>query len=348
MKSFRLNGLSLAAWAVWSVAVHCGFCVARSCDLCAVYNAEGAKGESSAGFSFTLAEQFVDYRTTLYEGDEFFPDKPSRLRSSVTHLVPAYSFTPWFGLSLNTPIVYRDYSRTDLRYAPSGIPSFGTERGTEFGLGDLSLIGRVRLIHLSEMKYGVTLNLLAGVKFPTGDTSRLDDELEQTRIFESFLPPGYPHDPLGHSVSGLHPHEITAGSGSFDGIFGLAFNSRYDRFFFNGQLQFYYRTEGDASFQYGNEILVSGGPGAFLWLSKQNTLSLQATATFEAHSRDSILGRKSGQTGGESWFVGPQLAFTHGRGLTAQMGVDVPVRIANNGLQIVPTYRLYAGLTLRF
>ena len=41
---------------------------AQSCDLCAVSSANGARGESGAGFLLTIAEQFIPYRTELLNG----------------------------------------------------------------------------------------------------------------------------------------------------------------------------------------------------------------------------------------------------------------------------------------
>lgn len=40
-------------------------------------------------------------------------------------------------------------------------------------------------------------------------------------------------------------------------------NSRLDRWFLNGQFQYYLRTEGD-DFEFGDELMVSDGPGAYV------------------------------------------------------------------------------------
>ncbi len=167
----------LNSWAATFLAALCACEFKSACDLCAVYNAEGAKGGSGAGFSFTVAEQFIDANTTRYEGTKFSPDQRSWMRTSVTQ---------------------------------------------------------------------------------------------------------------------------------------------------------------------------SGGPGMFVRLSQRNTLNLQAAASFEALGRDAISSRKSGNTGGESWFAGPRLAYTRAESLAATLGVDIPLRIENNGLQVVPAYRLHAGVTVRF
>src|SRR5438132_5852166 len=201
----------------------------RACELCAIYNAANALGQSSGGFFVSVAEQFVAYRTTQFEGQEVIVSNPSYLDSSLTHLVAGYNFSSSFGLNVNVPIGYFSFRRTDLRYSTTGPPVVFTEKGTEFGLSDAALIGRVTAFQKSTTQYGLIVNLLGGVKFPTGETERIKDEVAQARVFESLLPPGTPHDPLGHSITSVHEHQLALGSGSYDGIFGLTANARYRR-----------------------------------------------------------------------------------------------------------------------
>jgi hypothetical protein len=319
-----------------------------ACELCAIYNSSNALEKSGRGFLFTVAEQFISSHTTQLNGEEVRFTRPDYLDSSITHLVPGYNFSQLFGVSLNTPIVYRSFQRTDLRYSLTAPPVLFTEKGTEFGLGDLALIGRMTLFRKTQMKQGWVVNLLAGIKFPTGNTDRLKDEVEQARIFDSFVPPGTQHDPLGHSISGVHQSDISPGSGSFDGILGMTVNARWEKWIFNTQVQYYLRTEGESSFQYGDELMVSGGPGRYLLLRDELTLSLQVNAAYETEARDHLLGRESDQTGQSVWYLGPQLNLTWGRHSSANLGVDVPLLISNNGLQIVPDYRVHAGLTWQF
>jgi len=321
---------------------------AFGCELCAIYSADSARGTSSSGFLVSISEQFTAYRVTQFEGEEVpFPD-PDYLDNSITHIVPTYNFSPRFGLSLNVPIVYNSFERTDIRYFPPPRPPvFETERGSEFGLGDMALIGRGTVWQLDKMDYAITLNLLAGVKFPTGDSSRIEDEVEQARLFGLLLPPGTPHDPLGHSRSALHEHMISPGSGSWDGIFGVTLNTRWKRWFFNSQFQYYLRTEAE-DFEFGDEILISGGPGRYLVVHDEWTLGLQFSAFYETEARDKILGVKSDSTGMTAWYVGPQLALTWGEHLAANAGADFPLAIANNGLQKVPEFRIHGGISFRF
>src|ERR1051325_8239730 len=258
---------------------------AAACELCAIYSAGSAQGQSESGFLFTISEQYIPYRTPQLDGEEVSGSNPSYVDSSITHIVPGYNFTSWLGVSVNIPVTDLNFRRTDVRYSLTAPPVLITEKGNEFGLGDTALIGRVTVFEKKTMRYGLFVNLLGGVKFPTGDASRLDSEVVQARLFQSFLPPGTPHDPLGHSIASVHPHMLAFGSGSYDGVFGLIANGRWKRWFINGQFQYYLRTKGEAAFQYGNELIVSGGPGAYVFLGDSWTLSLQANAIYDTMTR---------------------------------------------------------------
>ena len=321
---------------------------ATACDLCAIYGANDARGGSSPGPLMTVAGLFVPFHTLQFEGEEVTSADPDFLDRAIIHLVPGYNFSKRFGLSLNLPVVDHSFQRSDVRYSLSGADVFFTERGRETGLGDLALIGRFAVLDVSLMKYGFAVNILGGVKFPTGDSERLKDEVEQALIFDARLPPGTPHDPLGHSRSAVHQHDVALGSGSFDGVLGLTLNSRWQRWFFNGQFQYYWRTEGESSFHYGNELMLSGGPGCYLWLHEAFTLSLQANVAYETRARDRLLGRVSDRTEATAWYGGPQILLTWGSHFSALAGADVPFRIENNGFQAVADYRIHGSVAWRF
>lgn len=319
-----------------------------ACDLCAVYRDGDTRGEYNPGLVLGVAEQFIPYRTAQVEGHEVTPGFREHVDSSITHVVVGYNFSRHFGISLNTPFTHFDFKRWDFRYpiAPPGQPI--VEEGTETGLGDLALIGRLAVFQKTTTDYSFLVNLLGGVKFPTGDDQRLEAEMEQTRIYDSLLPPNTPHDPLGHSISSVHQHALALGSGSFDGIFGVTANASYDRWFFDAQFQYYLRTEGSTGFRYGDELMLSGGPGALLLWNQTRTLALQANAVYDRMDRDQLGGRTSTRTGSTAWYLGPQLNFSWKAQLSANLGVDVPLSIDNGGYQSVPDYRLHGGVSWRF
>ena len=129
---------------------------------------------------------------------------------------------------------------------------------------------------------------------------------------------------------------------------GLTLNARWQRWFLNSQFQYYIRTEGESSFQYGNELMVSSGPGYYVLLNEKYTLSLQANVTNDNLARDRVLDRISNRTGWTAWYAGPQVALTMGEHFSMNAGVDVPLSIANHEKQVVPDYVVHAGLTWRF
>jgi len=328
-----------------AAAIVCFFTgLAPACELCTIYNTENAyatRPESSSGFVFTLSELYVPYETLQVEGRPF-PRSPffqsAFLDTSITHFVPGYNFSSQFGVSLNIPYVHRDFHRTE-------VTPFGRridERGTISDLGDTALIGRWTVFQRHKMDYTAMINLLGGVKFPTGDTARLEDERTQEILYQNAF--GKTH---AHAFGGVHEHDLSPGSCSFDGVFGATANLRWQRFFLNAQAQYYLRTEA-VDYQMGDLVIVSGGPGFYALLMGKTTLSIQANAFYEHQSSDRALGQINNQTGLTSWYFGPQLTFTCGEHFSANAGVDVPLSIYNRGIQDVPDYRVHGGVGWRF
>ncbi|MSU20189.1 MAG: hypothetical protein EXS30_02195 [Pedosphaera sp.] len=248
--------------------------------------------------------------------------------------MPGYNFTRHFGLSLNIPIISRSYRFYNQAAA---------REGSVAGLGDIALIGRWSAWQQTKKDYSVQLQLLGGVKFPTGGADFVRKDVEQEAFYNSFFPAGH-----SHAISGVHPHDLALGSGSFDGVVGTTLNLRWKRAFFTTEFQYYLRTEGESSFKYGDDLMVSGGPGYFFLLNERYSLSLQGNAVYETMARSEYFDRKSSQTGSTAWYFGPQLGLTMGNHFSARAGVDVPLQIENNGLQNVPDYRIHASVAWSF
>lgn len=316
----------------------------RACDLCAIYRAADARGEYSAGISVSLAEQFIPYRTEQFGGTRFHRADPESLDRSMTHVVVGWNATESIGLSANLPIVHLRY---DFTQVPDGFTPIRT-RGTDTGLGDLAFIGRWQAINHSEGNFGIVLNFLGGLKVPTGDSDALERQAESIDRYESIVGPGHDHDALGQVISGIHLHDIALGSGSVDGILGLAGQFRWQRLFLNHQWQYYVRTEGAGHYRYANEFIASGGPGVFVWLSKEGTLSLQFNAVYDSRGSDQYRDRDSIHTGLTAWYAGPQVVLTLGDRFSTVASIDVPLSITARGFQNVPDYRLNASLNWRF
>ena len=299
---------------------------ATACDLCAIYRSMEAK-TANPGLNLGVFEQFTHFGTLQQDGREVENVAGQRLNSSITQFILGYQFNERFGVQLNLPYIHRTFARPD---------GLAIDKGTVAGLGDISLLGHYRAWqHLSE-KTIFAWDLIGGVKFPTGSTDRLKEELN-----EMEPEPGAPQ-------SGIHGHDLTLGSGSYDGIVGTAFFARWQRLFTTGGLQYTIRSLGEIDYRFANDLTWSFKPGGYLWLADNGTLGLQLAVTGEDKGKDSLAGVTAEDTGITSVFVGPELSFTWKENLSAELGAEFPVVNDNTALQIVPDYRLRAAVTWRF
>lgn len=299
---------------------------AFSCDLCAVYSANQAHGEVGKGFYAGVAEQYTHFGTVQVEGNEVDNPTGQHLESVISQLYGGYNFNDKFGVQFNIPVIYRSFKR------PEG---FAIDRGTESGIGDVSLLGNWRVLRYEKMKFTFLWNLLGGVKFPTGSTDRIKEEFSEVDI------PGAPE-------SGIHGHDLTLGSGSFDGIVGTGAFLRYKRAFMTLNAQYTIRSTGDFDYRFANDVTWSAGPGAYVVLQEQFTVSVQAVVSGEYKGLDSFQGAPAEDTGVTAVYLGPQINFTWSDNFSAEIGTDFPVSIANSSLQTVPDYRVRGGVTWKF
>src|SRR5436190_17380029 len=322
--------------------------VARACDLCGCYtpqlNSMPKEEMSPSGFYAAVAEQFTHFGTVQFDADEVANPSGQRLDSSITQFVIGYDINERLALQFNTPLIYRDFRR------PEG---FAIDEGTESGLGDVSLLAKAVVWHFTssalrefnvegknpiaiehEPDCRASLVALAGIKFPTGDSSRLKEEFHEVEI------PGAPE-------SGIHGHDLTLGTGSYDGIFGGQASLRYQNWFFQGDVQFTLRGEGLHQYDFANDISWGAGPGYYFIWRRDTILGLQFVASGEHKDVDRFQGRPAEDTGITSLFLGPRVIAAFGR-ISGEIAVDLPVSIDNTALQVVPDYRIRGGIAIRF
>jgi hypothetical protein len=320
----------------------------RACDLCGCYTpqleAQTPTRSWTTGLYAAIAEQFTHFATVQLDGREVSNPTGQRMESSITQLAAGYSFNKWLALQINVPLIYRDFKR------PEG---FAIDHGTESGLGDISLLAKLVLFHKEslghrefvvdgksqgfidkEPDFTVSGLLLLGVKFPTGDSSRIKEEFNEIDV------PGVPE-------SGIHGHDLTLGTGSYDGIFGGQTSLRYKNTFFETELQFALRGDGLHQYHFANDLSWSGGPGYYFIRREDKILGLQCLISGEHKDVDRFQGRPAEDTGITSVFLGPRVVASFGR-FSGELGADFPVSIRNTALQVVPDYRIRAGFAIRF
>jgi hypothetical protein len=324
----------------------------RACDLCGCYTPQLEARPDTADISvfdkhiyFAIAEQFTHFGTLQRDGNEIANPTGQYLDSSITQLVGGYGFNSRFALQINVPLIYRSFER------PEG---FAIDRGTESGLGDILLLGKFLAYHHEsggsaalkfddsknphfesrDPDFTLSVQLIGGVKFPTGDTSRLKEEFNEVEV------PGAPE-------SGIHGHDLTLGTGSYDGILGGQVSLRYKSFFFQADTQFTLRGEGAHQYNFANDIAWSAGPGFYFVRNRQTIVGLQLVASGEHKDVDEFRGEPAEDTGITSVFLGPRLVVSHDK-FTAEFAVELPVSIDNTALQVVPDYRVRGSFGIRF
>lgn len=296
-----------------------------ACDVCAIYTATEQR-EDRTGFTLGVAEQLTRFTSLNRDGTRVPNPADETETSAITQVILGYHFTPRLGLQLNLPIISRTFTRVeDGRRA----------RGDETGVGDLTLLADVLAFHQVTEKTVLRVHLLGGLKLPSGDSRRLEEELVE------------PH--AGHPVaSGIHGHDLALGSGSVDGILGGSLFWSWRRLFLTAAGQWALRTPGHIDYQYADDLTWETGPGVFALLSHRYSLGVQAVLSGETKGKDRLGDEVEQDTGITALYLGPALSLTWGAALGATLVAEIPVRQHTTGLQAVPDFRLRGGLTWRF
>ena len=320
-----------------------------SCDLCGCYlPAQERIQENPFGIYAGIAEQFTHFGSLRFEGHEVGNPTGQYLNSSITQVaIGAGFFDHRLALQINVPLIYRSFKR------PEG---FEIEHGHESGLGDISLLANFVLFRKEALfhdegssfakdskslrplpgnpDFSATVNLIAGVKLPTGDSSRLEEEFHEVEA-------------EGAPESGIHGHDLTLGTGSYDGVFGAQLFVRYKALFLQADTQFTLRGDGRHSYHFANDLSWSGGPGVYLVRNEHRSVALQCVVSGEYKDTDRFQARVAEDTGITTLYVGPRVTARFGR-MSGDIGVDLPVLIDNSALQAVPDYRIRAALSVNF
>jgi hypothetical protein len=167
---------------------------------------------------------------------------------------------------------------------------------------------------------------VAGVKFPTGDDDVRNSEGER-----------------------VEP-SATAGSGSFDGMAGLAY-SRWltPRMTLDASAQYTFRTE-HADFRLGDRI-DAGVTVAYRLtpdIEKYPQVSVFAEANLRHLFKSDEEGEPDPNTGGTVFFLSPGVRLSAWRNAALTLSAQVPVVQDLNGTQLKTDFRVLAALTTTF
>ena len=365
-----------------TASLFCLTTAAHACDLCACA-LPSIRLEPRAGWHAGFAEQFTDYGRLQDSGRGISNPAGQYMHSSITQLYAGYDFAPTFGVQLNVPYIARTFRRVEN----------GTiENGTESGFGDISLIGSWTALRVERGDFLLTVRVNAGIKLPTGDSSRVREEGEHEHEHEeaakvfvpevsvnvtrkvktgtfvgpvngSFVPvfrtetqkvivtPAHFEEEEHHEEeepSGVHGHDLALGTGSLDGVFGADVSCQWKRAFFEAGLQYTLRGDGLHSYDFADDLLWHAGGGFVVLQSEGWNAALGVRFSGETKSEDEFRGARLDDTAITTVFVGPRLAVTAGERMSANVGIDFPIRRDNSGVQTVPDYRVQGGVSWQF
>jgi len=319
---------------------------ARACDLCGCYTPQlesmPKEKASMIGLYTAIAEQFTHFGTLQFDDREVANPSGQRLDSSITQFVIGYEINDRLAVQFNAPFIYRDFRR------PEG---FAIDEGNVSGIGDVSLLAKAMLWHFAstawrefnvEGKNPVAIEhepdctcsivALAGLKFPTGDSSRLEEEFHEVEI------PGAPEN-------AIHGLDLTVGTGSYDGIFGAQSSLSYNNFFAEANGQFTLRGDGAHDYHFANDLTWNAGPGYCLLRKRDTLVGFQCAASGESKDVDRFQGRAAEDTGVTSVFVGPPIIASHDQ-ISGEFAAEFPVLMNTTAFQAVPDYCLHASIAV--
>jgi hypothetical protein len=268
-------------------------------------------------------------------------------------LMYAYGVTNDFTVSVRLPWIRRTDIREGHQHDPMDPPEIHL-RGDASGIGDLTLLGQYRF--LNDRASRTEAALLLGVKAPTGVTDRFD------RLGERF------------------ETEFQPGTGSWDGLFGLAFTQRFKAWSFDTNVLYVLAGNGALDTDLGDRVLYNaaisyrfagsnvgsadrmrlgalpepmyhGGPKRQAHSHDEPAsprgpaLDLVLELNGEWHDKQTEAGVKDQNSGGNVVYLSPGLRLSMDK-WSGFVSVGIPVVRELNGLQSEPALRFTTGISL--
>lgn len=226
-------------------------------------------------------------------------------------------------------------------FAAEFVENSVVDRGDTDGIGDLTLLAQYRFLRNGS---GFEAAALFGVKSPTGETRERDDEGER---FDAEFQPG---------------------SGSWDGLFGLALSKSVGRWALDGNLLYSLVTEGMQDTDLGDRVQYNaalsyrliGHPTEAHLAHRHHDDAEQQVHPHAAGAVDLVLefngewhdeertdGESDRNSGGTTVYLSPGLRLVK-NDWSGFVSVGLPIVNYLNGIQAEPSVRIVAGAAVAF
>jgi hypothetical protein len=295
------------------------------------------------------AKPFSDEELAGYAARHIHAHSTDSLTS--TSLGFGYGVTDDFTIGLRLPYIHRDNIRAGHHSHAGGTVTNEAEvHGNAQGIGDLSVIGKYRLLNDSVNNRDVAL--LFGIEVPTGITDRLNLQGER---FEAEHQPG---------------------SGSWDPLFGLAYTKRMGKMSFDTNLLYKVATTGAQATDLGDQFFynaalsyrVKGAVG-----EQEEPHHHHDTDDHAHHHHDEVVPSSSGMnvdlilelngewqdqlkisgvadknSGGNTLYLSPGIRLSSMSNWVGNISVGIPVAQDLNGAHPESDWRMTIGLSRGF
>ena len=270
-------------------------------------------------------------------------------------LALAYGVTGNLTVSVRLPLVMRNDIREGHHHhhGAGGAVNEVELRGDTSGIGDLTVMGQYRF--LGSGIGGTEAALLFGIKTPTGQTGELDN------------------------AGGLFDAEFQPGSGSWDGLFGLAISQQLGAIALHASGLYTVVTEGTQDTDLGDRlhygVAVSYRLGATTAAQGPMYVGAQAKHSHargtpphlhdepattprlavdllvelngEWSAKQKSAGARDDNSGGHTLYLSPGVRLSYDT-VSAFASVGIPVANELNGFQAEPDWRLFTGVAVAF
>jgi hypothetical protein len=275
------------------------------------------------GFSLGSFRLRVTQEATLKEGTETVTDPQDQAATTFEEdLTFVYGATRDLTLGATLPILERR-----LRF-----DGLAGERRTisADGLGDLTLSGAYRFFRRDVERGTTQVSLLGGLKLSTGATDIEDSNLPRLT--------GTPGTRLSPSLQ--------LGSGSVDGIVGLAGFHNMDRLSFYADAQGKLNTEGAQDFRAGNRLFYDLSADYVLLSGRNMFLVLELNGVVTERAEQA--GRTVRNSGGHLLFLSPGIQYLPIPPLILEGSVQIPIYRDLDGRQLAPDWSVVVGFRYLF
>ena len=107
------------------------------------------------------------------------------------------------------------------------------------------------------------------------------------------------------------------------------------------------RSEGAHDYTFANDFSWEAGPGYYFIRQKDFVVGLEFFTSGETKGKDEFQGQPAEDTAMTEEYIGPRVIASYGR-WSAEFRAETPVILENSSFQVVPDYRLRAGIAIRF